>query len=118
MKKLFLTIIGAFFLSISVSTKELIPLTIWIEENDQPGTSGYPKSPMQAPSVYIEDHMLSFETNHADYVLNIKDENGNVVYFTVVFSTQTQVVLPFTLSGNYEIELIMGYWLFKGCITL
>jgi hypothetical protein len=73
---------------------------------------------MCPPVVYIEDYTLSFEANHPEYVLYIKDEDDNVVYSTVVPSTQTQVVLPSTLSGDYQIELVMGYWLFTGYITL
>ena len=79
---------------------------------------GYPKSPMQPPTVYIEDHTLSFTVDHPDYLLNIKDEDGNVVFSTVVWSAQTEVVLPSTLSGDYEIELVMGNWLFSGWINL
>lgn len=62
--------------------------------------------------------MLAFVAGHPDYALNIKDENGDVVYSTTVCSTETQVVLPSTLSGDYEIELIMGYWKFAGWIGL
>ena len=79
---------------------------------------GYPKSPMQPPTVYIEDHTLSFAVDHPDYLLNIKDEDGDVVFTTVVYSAQTEVVLPLTLSGDYEIELVMGNWLFSGWINL
>ena len=79
---------------------------------------GYPKSPMQPPTVYIEDHTLSFTVVHPDYLLNIKDEDGDVVFTTVVYSAQTEVVLPLTLSGDYEIELVMGNWLFSGWINL
>ncbi|MBE6262015.1 MAG: hypothetical protein E7107_14590 [Prevotella sp.] len=95
----------------------MVPLTVCIED-DQPLGNGYPRTPMLAPKVYIEDYTLLFEANHPDYVLNIKDEDGDVVYSTVVSSTQTQVVLPSTLSGNYQIELVMGNWLFKGWINL
>lgn len=77
-----------------------------------------PKSPMQPPTVYIEDYTLYFEANHPEYVLNIKDEDGDVVYTTTVFSTQTDVILPSILSGNYEINLVMGNWLFTGWIYL
>jgi hypothetical protein len=59
-----------------------------------------------------------FEVDHPEYVLYIKDEDDNVVYSTVVSSTQTQVVLPSTLSGDYQIELVMSYWLFTGWINL
>lgn len=79
---------------------------------------GYPKSPMQAPMVYIEDYTLSFVVGHPDYLLNIKDEDGNVVFSTVVWSAQTEVVLPSILSGDYEIEIVMGNWLFTGWITI
>lgn len=77
-----------------------------------------PKSPMQPPTVYIEDYTLSFAVGHPEYVLQITDEDGDVVYTTTVFSTDTQVVLPSYLSGNYEIQLTMGNWLFTGYITL
>jgi hypothetical protein len=73
---------------------------------------------MQAPTVYIEDYTLLFETNHPEYVLNIKDEDGDVVYTTVVYSAQTQVVLPSTLSGDYVIELAVDNLLFTGWINL
>ena len=77
-----------------------------------------PKSPIEVPLVYIEDYTLTFEVGHPDYALTIKDENDNVVYTTVVTSSQTTVVLPSTLSGNYVIELVTGNWLFTGYIVL
>lgn len=83
-----------------------------------PVGNGHPKSPIQPPTVYIEDYTLSFVADHPDYILNIMDEDGAVVYSTVVYSTQTQVVLPSTLSGDYEIQLVMGNWLFSGWINL
>jgi hypothetical protein len=97
---------------------DLIPLTICPYENEQPGGNDFPKTPITAPKVYIDDYTLLFEANHPEYVLNIKDEGDNVVYTTTVYSTQTQVVLPSILSGDYQIELVMGYWLFTGYITL
>ena len=118
MKKLLLFLFSAFIFSTSVSALELVPLTICIEEDEQPGTNGFPRTPITAPTVYIDDYTLLFEANHPEYVLRIKDESNNVVYTTVVYSTQTQVVLPSTLSGNYQIELVMGNWLFTGWINL
>ncbi len=120
MKKLLMFLFGAFMLSTSVSAKVLVPLalTVIIEEDDLPGGNGQPKSPIEPPTVYIEEYTLTFENYHPDYILNIKDEYGNVVYTTMVFSTQTQVVLPSTLFGDYEIELLMGNWKFTGWIGL
>lgn len=118
MKKLLLFLFGAFIFSTSLSAQVLVPLTVCIEDDEQPVTNGQPRTPFTAPKVYIDDYTLLFEANHPEYVLNIKDEDNNVVYSTVVSSTQTQVVLPSTLSGDYQIELVMGYWLFTGWINL
>jgi hypothetical protein len=77
-----------------------------------------PRNPNDPPVVYLEDYTLTFEADHPEYVLYIKDEDEVVVYSTVVTSASTEVVLPSTLSGDYEIELIMGDWLFSGWIEL
>lgn len=118
MKKLLFTILSAFLLCTTVAAMDLIPLTICPYENDQPIGNGQPKTPITAPTVYIDDYTLLFEVDHPDYVLNIKDEEDNVVYSTVVSSTQTQVVLPSTLFGNYQIELVVDNLLFKGWINM
>lgn len=77
-----------------------------------------PKSPINPPTVYINDYTLTFATNHPEYVLYIKDENEEVVYSTVVTSATKEVVLPSTLSGDYEIQLVTGNWCFWGYIEL
>ena len=118
MRKLFLFVLGAFLISTSSWAQELVPLSVSIEDDEQSLGPGHPKTPITAPKVYIEDYTLLFEVNHPEYVLNIKDEDNNVVYSTVVSSTQTQVVLPSTLSGDYQIELVVGNLLFKGWIVL
>ena len=117
MKKLLLMIVGAFMLSTSLWAKEVISFSVNYND-DMPITHGYPKNPIEVPLVYIDDYTLTFEAYHPDYALIIKDEDGDVVYSTTVFSAQTQVVLPSTLSGDYEIQLVMGNWLFTGWINL
>lgn len=116
MKKLLLMIASAFMLSTSLWAWELVPLSVCIDY--QPITHGHGKPSIEVPKVYIEDYTLSFGINHPEYVLIIKDENGQEVYTTTVFSTQPDVILPSTLSGNYEINLVMGNWLFTGWIYL
>lgn len=86
--------------------------------DDMPLGNGFPKQPINPPTVYIQDYTLTFTADHPEYVLYIKDENDVVVYTTVVSSAQTQVTLPTTLSGEYKIELVMGNWLFTGWISL
>lgn len=101
MKKL-LFIVGALMLSTSVLAKTLVPLSVSIID-EQPLSHGHLKSPMCPPVVYIEDYTFSFTMEHPNYVLTIKDEYGGVVFTTTVISTENEVVLPSTLSGNYEI---------------
>ena len=104
-------------MSTSLMAKELVPLTVsW--GHDMPIGHGHPKSPDETPTVYIDDYTLLFEANHPEYVLNIKDEDDDVVYTTVVYSAQTQVVLPSTLSGDYVIELVVDNLLYMGWINL
>ena len=115
MKKIILSL---FSLLLSVSTQARVSIDFNVQWYPEILVgNGHSKSPIQPPTVYIEDYTLSFVTGHPDYVLNIKDEDGDTVYATTVYSAQTQVTLPSTLSGNYEIELVMGYWLFTGWIN-
>jgi len=117
MKKVLLVVL-AFFLSMSsYALGDFIEFTVqYVPE--KPVGHGNPKSPTDPPAVYIEDYTLLFEANHPDYILYIKDEYDDVVYSTAVYSAQTQVVLPSTLSGDYKVELVMGDWLFTGWINL
>ena len=117
MKKFLLLVVGAFMLSTSLFAKVAIPLSVHYED-DMPIGNGPGRNPIEVPLVYIEDYALTFEVNHPEYVLTIKDEVGTVIYSTVVYSTQTQVALPSSLSGDYEIQLVMGNWLFTGWINL
>ena len=104
-------------LGLSVQAGQVISFSVQIIP-DLPLGHGGAKSPDETPTVYIDDYTLFFETNHPEYVLNIKDEDGDVVYTTIVYSAQTQVVLPSTLSGDYVIELAVDNLLFTGWINL
>ena len=100
-----------------IGRKTLVNFTVsWGDPSDP--IVNLPRNPIDPPVVYLEDYTLTFEVDHPEYVLYIKDEDEVVVYSTVVTSATTEVVLPSTLSGDYEIELIMGDWLFSGWIEL
>ena len=118
MKNKLLMLLGALLLCTSIGAKTIVPLSVSIDDDDMPIGHGLGKTPMRPPVVYLDDHTLSFVTGHPDYTLIIKDEGGDVVYTTTVFSAETEVVLPSTLSGDYEIQLTMGNWLFTGWINL
>ena len=116
-KKLFLTI--GLFLTTMMCSAQVVLIEFQVSYGNPHSTHpSKPRGPIEAPTVYIEDYSLSFEASHPDYVLNIKDEDGGVVYTTTVYSAVTLVTLPATLSGNYEIELVYGGWLFTGNISL
>lgn len=118
MKKLLLMIVGAFILSTNLWAKELVQLSVGIDIDHMPIGNGNTRSPIEVPVVYIEDYSLSFVADHPEYILNIKDEDGEVVYSTIVTSAETLVTLPSSLAGEYVIELRMGNWLFTGWINL
>ena len=79
---------------------------------------GTPKSPITPPSISLDDHTLYFATPCDGCTLNIVDGNGVVVYTTVIPTGATSLVLPPTLSGEYELQIISGNYLFYGTIDL
>lgn len=119
MKKLLISSLFILLMSANAMAGEgeVIHFTFHYEDHVPVG-HGNGRPSIEVPLVYIEDYTLSFEANHPDYVLIIRDEDGSVVYNAMVFSTQTTVILPSTLSGDYEINLVMGNWLFTGWIEL
>ncbi|MBP5776829.1 MAG: hypothetical protein J6W56_04695 [Prevotella sp.] len=95
-----------------------IPLTAGIID---PGAAGNdaPRDPVYVPSAEIEGNVLTV-SDHPDYVLQIVDlGDADMVYYETVLPAGTNtVVLPATLSGNYEVRLIWGNWYFFGQISL
>ena len=77
-----------------------------------------PRAPMQPPHVFIDGHTLLMQYVPFDVTLEILDGSGSVVYTTFVAAYTPSVTLPTTLSGDYQIRLIEGYWFFYGWIHL
>lgn len=117
MRKFIFVVLCFMMMSTYVYSQSPIDFTVDIID-DMPLGHGQPKSPMRPPVVYIEDYVLTFMTDHPEYIINIKDEDGEIVYSTVVTSAETLITLPSTLSGDYVIELTMGNWKFTGWIEL
>ena len=122
MKKFFLFILLAYMapsiqVSADNSTEESIDLEVTIY--DPTGNlGGVHKGPVQIPEVSLDDHTLYFFTPCDGYTLNLVDENDVVVYTIVIPTGTTSWVLPSTLSGEYELQLISGNYCFWGMITL
>ena len=93
-----------------LSAKDRMASATWLENA--------PVDPLRHQRFLSRHYCLSFEANHPDYVLYIKDADGEVAYTTTVYSVMTLVTLPSTLSGDYEIEFVCDGWIFTGSISL
>lgn len=65
-----------------------------------------------------DDYVLTLPDFEEDYTLQLFDEDENVVYSVDCLSGTTQVVLPSTLTGDYEIVVIRGGTYYGGYIEL
>lgn len=120
MKKIFI-IIAVACMAFSAPTYADNPESIDLEVGiyDPTGNWGDPhKGPVNVPEVSLDDHTLYFFTPCDGYTLNLVDENDVVVYTIVIPTGTTSWVLPATLSGEYELQLIRGNYCFWGMITL
>lgn len=78
----------------------------------------HPRGSIFIPSASIDGHTF-YLSEHPDYVLQLVDpEDGTIIYQTNFPGEDGFIVLPFTLSGTYEIRLIWGDWYLFGEITL
>ena len=88
------------------------------QERIKPSEPDNPKSPALTPTVYINENTVSFGSELEGFTLKILDEDGVVVYSTVIAAGVSQVVLPSTLSGEYEIRFVTDDYYYYGFITL
>ncbi|MBQ6208919.1 MAG: DUF3244 domain-containing protein [Prevotella sp.] len=103
-------------LGLSAQTTDSISLQVgYIDPTKELGTH---KSPIMPPIVYLDDYILFFDTPCDGCTVNVVDGSGVVVYTTVIPSGTTSLVLPATLSGEYELQIISGNYCFWGIITL
>ena len=94
-----------------------IPLQVSYEDPNN-GNDGQHKGSVPIPNISQDDYSLIFNTPCDGCTLRLLDEDGFVVYSTVIPMGTTNLVLPSWLSGEYEIQIIQGYWLFTGFISL
>lgn len=53
-----------------------------------------------------------------DYTLVLLDEDGDVAYTTFLIAGTTVVVLPSTLSGDFELRLVSYTYYYRGYLSL
>jgi len=111
-------VVALSFISLNVYAD---PVGIVLQVNyDDPieGDDGLQKSPILIPEISIEDYTIYFNTPCDGSTLRLVDANDNVVYSTVIPTGTTSLVLPSSLSGEYEIQIIQGNICFYGFINL
>ena len=115
-----LTVISAMLLwpSVHINAISEIPLeATYIDPNHDQGDPH--RGPVLVPEVSIEGYTLFFGTPCDGSVLRLLDEDGFVVYSTVIPTGTTTLPLPSDLSGEYELYLYpQGGYYFTGIITL
>ena len=126
-KTIFVCLIGILF-SLSIYGDPPYPLVgtrVYLSTElyyDKPvsGTIPIPKSPIEAPTVSIDGHTLYLYGVDFDLTLQLVDENDDVVYTVFVPANTSSVVLPSTLTGEFELQLIptTGIYYFVSDITL
>ena len=85
-----------------------------INDDDHNNTGGYPlpKSPVQIPEVYLDGHALSFDAAIEGCEVRLLDEYENVIFTDFIEENQTLLILPSTLTGTFELQIIRGNIIF------
>lgn len=83
-------------------------------ENSEHGEAS--RAPIRIPSLYIEDHTLSFSSACVGYTLELI-QDGETVYSISITDTD-DLVLPDYLCGQFEIRLVGASFTFVGEIEL
>ena len=71
-----------------------------------------PKSPVQIPEVYLDDHALTFDAAIEGCEVRLLDEYENVIFTDFIEENQTLLILPSTLTGTFELQIIRGNIIF------
>ena len=74
------------------------------------------KSPVQPPIVSLDGYTLTFDASCTGCTLRLVNAEGEVEYTTII--TSDTLVLPPTLEGEFEIQIIRDNWCFYGYIEL
>ena len=95
----------------------VVPVELQVETIDPTVLNGGPhRGPVQPPIIYVEDGTLTFDTNCDGCELRLVNDEDEVEYTTVI--SGSTLVLPSTLSGSYELQIVSGNYIFYGEIEL
>lgn len=115
-KKLFLIIalLSGGYIS-SLMAQQSIPMQIIKDAGPEGGNTLAPPRPWY---ITQDDYVLTMPAFEDDFILELRDEDGVVVYTTYVPAGTTMIVLPSTLSGDFELRLVGDTYYYRGYLTL
>lgn len=86
--------------------------------DERPIGEGNTLAPARPWYIIQDDYVLTLPALEDDYTLELRDENDVVVYSTYLPAGTTQVTLPSTLSGDFELRLVADTYYYTGYIIL
>ena len=108
-------LLGGAIISTALAGQQNIPMQI-INTGSLGGGKTY--APPRPWYIQQDDYTLTLPAFEDDYVLELRDQDDEVVYTTFLPSGSTQVILPSTLSGSFEIRLVGDTYYYRGYIVL
>lgn len=92
-----------------------IPMTIIVEGEISDQSTKGPNGPI---IISQDENVLTLPALMDNFMLELRDEFGLLVYSTYVPSGTTLIVLPATLTGDYELRLVANTYYYMGYIVL
>lgn len=99
--------------------------TLWAQQeipmqiiDQSAGAGGVTYAPPRPWYITQNDYTLTMPAFEDDFTLKLLDEDGVVVYSVFVPAGTTMIVLPSTLSGDFELRLVADTYYYRGYITL
>ena len=114
MKKLIFSLIVAL---VGASFLQAQPVDLTYEDHSTSAPGG-PRTPTLPWTIDVTDNVITMKSTPCDYTLCLYDEDGEVVYTVFVPAGTTQVILPTTLSGNFELRFETSTYYYYGYISL
>ena len=65
------------------------------------------RGPIYIPTVYLDGNVLTFDEAIEGSTVQLLDEDDTIVFSDFIEENQTSIVFPTTLSGTYELQIVM-----------
>ena len=93
-------------------------ITDYKVDNPEGAQGGAPRGPVTLPEVWQDGNV--FTADASCYGLTLRLVQGGVTVFETVISAvdNGEVVVPTTITGNYELQIQDGYFIFYGAVSL